>query len=151
MLRSPLLLLALTLCVPLAGAQVRSLTLTDLCTHADRVVVGGVAKMEPRWLGQKIVTDVTIVPTETLKGTGNLPFVLTIPGGTIGNVTLRASEAPTFAVGEQLIVFPKANTPGGVYGWYRGKYTVVDGSIRELVNTTFAQFRQQLVTIIENL
>lgn len=151
MQRIPLLLLGLGLFAPVAGAQVRNLTLTDLCTHADRVVVGGVSKMESRWQGQKIVTDVTIIPTENLKGEGNVPFIITIPGGTVGNVTLRASEAPTFAVGETVVVFPKAGAPGGVYGWYRGKFTVLNGTIRELVNTTFTTFRQQLVTIIENL
>ena len=143
--------LLLSLLAPITVAQVRQLSLTDLCKHADRVVIGGVTKMEARWVGQKIVTDVTIVPTETLKGAGNLPFIITVPGGTIGTVTLRASEAPTFSVGEQVVVFPKTGAPGGVYGWYRGKFTVVDGSIRELLDTTLAQFRSQLETIIESL
>lgn len=145
-------LLSLGLFVPASGAQVRSLTLTDLCTNANRVVVGGVNKVESRWQGTKIVTDVTIAPTENLKGQGTLPFVITIPGGTVGGVTLRASEAPVFAVGEQVVLFQKTGpSPCGVYGWYRGKYTVVNGNIRELVNTTYLQFKQQLEQIIEDL
>lgn len=144
--------LCLGLSVPAVGAQVRTLTLTDLCTHADRVVVGGVNKVASRWQGSKIVTDVTIAPTDNLKGTGSLPFVITVPGGTVGGVTLRASEAPVFTVGEQVLLFKKNGpSPCGVYGWYRGKYTVVNGHIRELVGTTYLQFKQQLEQIIENL
>ena len=145
-------LLSLGLFAPAGAAQVRSLTLTDLCTNADRVVVGGVNKVESRWQGSKIVTDVTIAPTENLKGQGNLPFVLTIPGGTVGGVSLRASEAPAFTVSEHVVLFVKTGpSPCGVYGWYRGKYTVVNGNVRELSNTTFEQFRSQLEQIIENL
>ena len=144
--------LCLGLSVPVVGAQVRTLTLTDLCTHADRVVVGGVNKVESRWKGSKIVTEVTIVPMENLKGEGTPPFVITVPGGTVGGVTLRASEAPVFAVGEQVLLFKKNGpSPCDVYGWYRGKYNVVNGRIRELVDTTYLQFKQQLEQIIENL
>ena len=135
-----------------AGAQVRPLTLHDLCSNATRVVTGGVNKLQPRWEGHKIVTDVTIVPVRNLKGSGAAPFVVTIPGGTMGGVTLRASEAPTFAVGEHVVLFLKPGAgPCGVYGWYRGKYTVVNDKIRELVDTSLETFTGQLEQIIENL
>ncbi|MAG58734.1 MAG: hypothetical protein CMJ83_20790 [Planctomycetes bacterium] len=151
MRRIAVLILISTL-VPIAGAQVRPLSNTDLCQRADRVVVGGVNKLESRWEGNKIVTDVTIMPTENLKGSGVGPFVVTIPGGTVGAVTLRASEAPRFTVGETVVLFLKpGSSPCDVYGWHKGKYTIVNGTVRELVNTSWAQFRQSLVDIIENL
>jgi hypothetical protein len=138
--------------LPGLRAQVIALTPTDLCSRATRVVVGGVQKLECRWQGQAIVTDVTIVPTENLKGTGSGAFMITVPGGTIGQITLRASEAPRFTVGEHVVLFIKqGSSPCDVYGWFRGKFTIVDGQIRELVNTSFTQFRDQLVGIIEHL
>jgi len=151
-MRSLTVLLCLGLAAPAVAGQVRNLSRIDLCKRADRVVVGGVTKLSSRWQGQEIVTDVTVVPSENLKGTGTSPFVVTIPGGTVGNVTLRVSEAPRFAVGETVLLFVKPNNgPCGVYGWFKGKYSVVNGRIRELANTTFAQFRQQLLDIIEKL
>ena len=149
-MRSFLCLAIIGLFVPVA-AQVRELTPQQLCRNADRVLTGGVNKLQPRWDGQKIVTDVTIVPVRNLKGDGATPFVITIPGGTMGGITLRASEAPRFAVGEQVVLFLKPGAgPCDVYGWYRGKYTVVDGKVRELVDTTVETFTAQLEQIIRN-
>jgi len=141
----------LGLSMPVA-AQVRALTPQQLCRNADRVLTGGVNKLQSRWEGQKIVTDVTIVPVRNLKGEGTSPFVITVPGGTMGGITLRASEAPRFSVGEHVVLFLKPGSgPCDVYGWYRGKYTVVDGKVRELVDTTLETFTAQLEQIISNL
>src|SRR5262249_47821687 len=53
-----------------ARGQVRPLSLRDLCSGAERIVIGGVEKLECRWQGSMIVTDVTIAPAENLKGAG---------------------------------------------------------------------------------
>ncbi len=127
-----------------APAQVRPLSLADLCDGAERVLIGGITKVESRWQGNLIVTDVTVVPAEALKGQGGAPFLLTIPGGTVGGVTLHVSEAPSFAEGEISVLFLKSGTPTGVYGWYRGKYSVVADQVRELPGTSLAAFRSQI-------
>ena len=55
-----------------------------------------------------------------------------VPGGTIGRITLRAGEAPRFRVGEDVLVFLRPRVSQcDVYGWFRGKYTIVNGRIRE--------------------
>ena len=100
--------LCIGLCVSAVGAQVRPLTLSNLCTQADRVVVGGVNKIESRWEGSKIVTDVTIAPTENLKGVGSVPFAITVPGGTVDGVTLRVSAAPVLL--SNIAAWPGATT-----------------------------------------
>lgn len=131
---------------PMAAAQVRPLTLTQLCDGSTRIVVGGVTKMTPRWEGNRIVTDVTVQTAEHLKGTGSQQAIVTIPGGTIGSVTLKVSEAPTFAVGELCVIFVRPTPACGVYGWFRGKYTVLPNQeIRELPNTTYTQFRADIL------
>jgi hypothetical protein len=139
-------LILILLVVAEAQAGVRQMSLRELCDGADRIVFGGVDKIESRWSGNLIVTDITIVPVENLKGAGTGPFAVTIPGGTVGTTTLHAGESPVFAVNEQVVVFLKfGNTPCGVYGWFRGKYTVVGDQIRELPSTSLAGFRQQIL------
>ena len=79
-----------------------------------------------------IVTDWTIDPQENLKGTGDSRFLVEVPGGTIGGITLRAGEAPRFRIGEDVLVFLRPQVSEcDVYGWFRGKYTIVNGQIRE--------------------
>ncbi len=143
-MRRALVLLAL---LSLSLGSVRLLSLADLCKGSTRIVVGGVTKMTSHWEGSLIVTDVTIVPNENLKGSGAAPFTVRIPGGTIGDVTLKAGEAPVFAVGEMVVLFLKtgSGSPCDVYGWFRGKYTVVGGQIRELKNTSLAQYRASIL------
>lgn len=151
-MRSVVWVLILTANSALAGAQVRQMSLEDLAQGAERIVVGGVQKVESRWQGSMIVTDVTLVPTEVLKGAAaTAPIVFTIPGGTMGGQTMKAGEAPTFVAQEMAVVFLKMNgTPCHVYGWFRGKSTIVGDRIRELPDTTYAQYRTQILSALNH-
>ena len=134
-------LLTLALAVPCLMGGVRPLALKDLCRNSTRVVRGLVSAEQVRWEGTTIVTDWTITPVENLKGTGVVPFTVKVPGGTIGGLTMRTSEAPRLAVGEDVVLFLKSGTARcDVYGWYQGKYTVVGNLVREKQGTTIEQF-----------
>ena len=69
--------------------------------------------------------------------------------GRVGETTLHVGEAPDFRVGETVVLFLKSGGPCGVYGWFRGKYTVVDDKIRERRSTSFAEFRALIQAEVE--
>ena len=134
-------LIALLLLLPCASAGVVPLTLSQLCSGASRIVRGQVVGESVHWQGGMIVTDWTIAPALNLKGSGSLPFQVTVPGGTIAGVTMHAGEAPRLKVGEDVILFLRPGVAEcDVYGWFRGKYTIVDGKIREKAGTTADAF-----------
>lgn len=141
---------ALLLLMTPASAGVRTMTLGELCDGAERIVFGGVDKIECRWSGQIIVTDITIVPIENLKGSGVGPFVVTIPGGTVGTIGLRVSEVPAFAPGEFVVVCLKSGTPCGVYGWHQGKFTIVNDQVAERPGTSWATLRSEILYEVEH-
>lgn len=138
-------IMGMMLLIPCARAGVRPLTLEDLCEGAVRVVRGEVTSHTVRWIDGRIVTDWRVSPSENLKGSGKEPFSVQVPGGTIGEVTMHAGEAPRLADGEEVILFLR---PGvsfcDVYGWFQGKYSVVDGKIRELPGTSVDEFLGQV-------
>jgi hypothetical protein len=101
-------------------------------TSAERIVEARVGALETRWQGELLVTDVALQPTKNLKGGNNDPFIVTIPGGTLGETTLHVSKAPKFAVGEDVVLFLRQHNWCPVLGWERGKLTVVDGRVAEL-------------------
>ena len=130
-------------------AGVRPLTLAELCASSTRIVVGNVTAVQCRWQGTIIVTDITVAPIENLKGAGTDPVTFTIPGGTLGGATLRVSETPKFAMGEQVVVFLRPGVaPCDVFGWHQGKFTLEQGNVREVPGLSWETFRGQILTAL---
>jgi hypothetical protein len=76
-----------------------------LVQRADLVIHGLVARKEPRWIGRVIYTQYELVVRETLKGTVRQSVVVSVPGGTLGNVQLRVPGAPDLQAGDQVVFF----------------------------------------------
>lgn len=77
---------------------------------ADRVVLGRVADVQSRFdvneFGdQLIVSDVTVHVEETLKGLRSASLILTIEGGTVGDLALTVSDMPRLRVADRAIFF----------------------------------------------
>jgi hypothetical protein len=103
------------------------LTLQDLADRSTLVVRGTVLKVQARWdHGQRIVTDVDVQVTETLKG-GAAPRVrVTQPGGAVGNIGQAVEGVATFREGEDVVVFLRLQDPEHfrVVGMSQGKFHV---------------------------
>ncbi len=82
-MKRPRVLLCLALFIPCALGGVRPITLTELCLNSTRIVRGSVVAEQVRWEGSMIVTDWLIEPQENLKGTGNTPVLVKVPGGSL--------------------------------------------------------------------
>ncbi len=110
-----------------AAALTENVDLATLTARADQIVTGEVVRTECFAIEDgRIYTRATVLITEHLKGEKSVEVEVTIPGGTVGDQTMRMSEAPSFSEGESVILFLK-NSGNRLAGWFQGKYVVVDG------------------------
>ena len=97
-----------------------------------------------RHTGDTIVfTDYVLLVSETLKGDNNGRVILRLPGGTVKDgkekLTVIASDAPGFVIGEKVLVFLSKSTDGffdlpdehyTIDGWFQGKYQIINSEAK---------------------
>ena len=94
---------------------------TDLATRlcgASRTVVGSVARLEPRMVrtsrgDELIVTRTWFRVEEALKGRADTYLAVDVEGGTLGDISMRASDITPFVIGERAIVMVEPTAEGG--------------------------------------
>ena len=118
----------LLLCLSASATTMLSLGLPELARSADTVVQGTVRRVESRWSGdgRRIVTDVEIQVSETLKGQPGNTVLVTQSGGRVGDVGQKVSGEASFAQGEEVVVFLERRGAQAfrVLGMSQGKYQV---------------------------
>lgn len=123
-----ILIAALLLGLPAAATTMLKMDLTGLAQTADTVVHGTVRRMESRWSGdhRRIVTDVEIEVTETLKGQASGTVLLIQPGGRMGDIGQIVHGLASFTPGEEVVVFLERHGTQAfqVTGMAQGKYQV---------------------------
>jgi len=92
-------------------------TVAALARGAGRVVVARVLDIQSRFgtnqFGdQLILSNLVLEVTETLKGPASAIVNLTVEGGTVGDLTLKVSDLPTFKPGDRGMFFLDPD-PGG--------------------------------------
>jgi hypothetical protein len=126
----------------------RDLTLQDLTTGADWIVVGKVESMDSRWneAHDYIYTYVTLSVTDYWKNPLNQTMLtIQVPGGAVGDITQQVTDTPYFHIGETVVLF-LFNQDGQkwVYGWEKGKFTVEHGQVIEQ-GIPIDTFKQQVI------
>lgn len=125
---SALLAVALLIGLPAAATTMLRIDLPELAQTADTVVHGTVRRMESRWSGDRsrIVTDVEIQVTETLKGQAGSTVLVVQPGGRVGDIGQIVHGLASFAEGEEVVVFleRRGTSAFRVTGMAQGKYQV---------------------------
>jgi hypothetical protein len=130
-----------------SAVSVRPLSIQELTAGSEDVVFGRVEKLESYWRDQKIETTVTLAPYETWKGAPRQRVLVRVPGGTVGGITMRCSEAATFRKNDDVVCFLKTRDQmKEVFGWFRGQYTVVNDKVREMPNMSLANLRASVQT-----
>ena len=114
-----------------AGASVPPMTISEMTDASDTIVHGEVLSLVPHWdeAGGMIYTTVTVAPIGYMKGEpggGEIEFEM--PGGVVGDIGLAVCDVPEFEVGEEVILFLRAEY-FQVVGWRQGKLDVVDGIV----------------------
>ena len=112
------------------ASTVVPMTVETLADHAGQVIVGEVSSVRSYWADdqRRIESEVTFGQVEYLKGA--LPdatdeFTLTVPGGTVGEMSMSVCCAPEFKVDEKWLLFllPSYKT-FPVVGLYQGSFLI---------------------------
>jgi hypothetical protein len=136
MIRKPLWTgICLLLIAGMTNALVIKMDTPELTEKAKQIVIGHVVNMQSEWTQDraKIFTYVTVQVEEYVKGTGNLEVTVKIPGGSVGDITLRVSDIPEFTVGEKVLLFltDEYTDYCDLMGLFQGKYTIVENRVLE--------------------
>jgi hypothetical protein len=123
------LLAALLLFGPPASATTMlRLDVPELSQNSDTVVHGTVRRVESRWSGdrRRILTDVEIEVTESLKGQPGSTVLVIQPGGKMGDIGQMVHGTASFVPGEEVVVFleRKGASAFQLSGMSQGKYQV---------------------------
>jgi len=109
-------------------AQVIKMSAKDLTERSTAVLYGKCSKVKSEWNDKKdiILTQVTVVPEEYIKGNMGSEAVITVPGGRVGDILYEVSEMPFFVEGEEVVVFIRTNNAGKnlITGGYQGKMKI---------------------------
>ena len=121
--------LAVILMAPLAGAsQVLHQTLRDLTLGSSDIVVGEVEGARARWddSHRKIVTEITVRVSESLKGAPAERLTLTQLGGDLDGFRYSVPGSPMFRPGEEALLFVWRDAKGRaqVNGLAQGKFDI---------------------------
>jgi len=137
-----LMLLALAFSVNAA------MTTKELTEKADAIIIGNVLEQKAQWNAEKnnIFTTVTVNVNEYLKGEAKSKRqTLVIPGGQVGEIGLKVTEAPNFTVGERALLFLSRgqNNDMSIVGLKYGKFSIDGNKVLENGKSIFA-FKKEI-------
>ncbi|MBI5594350.1 MAG: matrixin family metalloprotease [Deltaproteobacteria bacterium] len=142
-----------------AGALTLKMSLEELASGADFIIVGKVLHQESHWNRDKtaIYTKVVISTEEHLKGRAKSDDItIAVPGGKIGDTTVEVTDVPDFSVGEKVVIFVRPLTDKQVaddglvtagddapwfriHGGFQGKFSVLEDKIGNLPLVKFKE------------
>lgn len=115
-----------------AATTLVKLSFSELAARADRVVIGTVTALEgTRDESQRFIhTNVTIAVESYVRGAGPSEIVVRTPGGQLDGQAVVAHGAPSFTLGEKVLLFLTRWEDGAikVAGYVQGKSTVMTGA-----------------------
>jgi hypothetical protein len=101
------------LAVPSSASVGEALTLDELVTRADEIVLARAVAAESRYEDGQIVTEVELERLETVRGRRDEPRLrLVSPGGVVGDLGMRVEGAPRVAVGATVMLFARGTARG---------------------------------------
>jgi hypothetical protein len=121
---------ALLLSTAVAGAsQVIQLDTRGLTRESSDIVIGRVGDQHAHWNAAHtmIVTDVTIVVDQALKGGPGTSLTLTQIGGEVDGMRYSVDGSPHFTAGEEVLIFAWRDASGRpqVDGLGQGKFEIL--------------------------
>lgn len=130
-MRRLLFALLVPLClVPLHGATLVQLSLTEMIANSTAIVRGKVQSSYAASSGPLIWTHYQVQITEQLKGTGTATVDVAVFGGVANGIVQNYSGAPQFQPGEEYVFFLYHNQSGRnlILGFTQGLFAVASDS-----------------------
>lgn len=101
---------------------------TEVVAGSQIIVHGRVSDVRAEWVDgrRRIESVVTLEPASFLRGTPTSTVTLRVPGGQIGRLKSVTVGAPAFQVGEEVVLFLRAQGPAvpQVFGMHQGVFRV---------------------------
>jgi hypothetical protein len=110
------------------ASVLRAVSLRQLVTDADQIVLAKVISVQAGWDGahRKILSTIEIEAEQIWKGdlgtAGRLSIVQ--PGGTVGDIEMAVEGMPRFTPGEEALLFLRGGLRPQVLGLAQGKRTL---------------------------
>ncbi len=141
-MRTSALLALLLVASPALGAQAIALSVEGLARSSDAVVRGQVRRITTTLSqdGRRVFTLVDVDVSAAWRGGDRKAVRVIVPGGVAGQIGQRVEGAPSFAEGEEVVVFLHRAEAGGwrVAGLAQGKFSVAGPSAApDLTHTRF--------------
>src|SRR6185503_18163942 len=118
----------LAFAMPAIATTIVPMDTRALVTRSHDIVIGEVTSVRSRWneTHTRIVTDVTVRVSETLKGGAANELVLTQMGGEIDGMRYTVEGGPRFTPGEETLLFAWRDAAGRpqVSGLSQGKFEI---------------------------
>lgn len=116
----------LLVAAPALAATFVATSVEEVARTSDAVVRGRVVRRESRATADaRIVTEAEIAVESAWKGAPGKTVRVVVPGGSLGTIAMRVDAAPTFADGEEVVLFlVREGRAWRVNGWALGKYRV---------------------------
>lgn len=107
------LIVLLCLVQPLAATVLLPADFKDVVAGSQIIVHGRVVDVRAEWTADRsqIETVVTIAPVLFYRGSSTEWVTFRVPGGSVGRYRQVTVGAPTFATGDEAVLFLKANGP----------------------------------------
>jgi hypothetical protein len=129
MRRIALLVLLLFVTIPLHATVLLPIEFRELVTTAPVIVHGHVVDVRSEWLDGRraVATFVTVEAAEYLKGNLGDHVTFKVPGGQLGRYRTVLVGAPSFQVGDEVVLFLKTDGPSFpfIIGLSQGVFRVV--------------------------
>lgn len=128
---------------------VEKLTVEELTDRADSILIGRVTDIACYHEGEgNIYTQVTLSVEQTIKGEVKETVNVRVPGGELNGQTLWVEDAPSFQMGERVVVFlEEREGTFTVVGGFQGKFTIDDNNMVS-GNTPLTEFIDQIRDIL---
>lgn len=132
-MRRLLALLLLVAAAPAAATTLVEISVEEAARSAEAVVRGRVTSSVGRVTrdGRRVVTEVEIAVDSAWKGATDATVRVVVPGGSTATLAMRVDSAPTFELGEEVVVFlGRRGSAWSVMGLALGKYRVEGADAR---------------------
>ncbi len=123
--------------------MVRTLSITELVTRADTIVLADVSAVRTRLdAASQPMTDVYLDVVHTMVGRLTDRITVSVPGGRVGKRVLHVTGTPSFGQGERVIVFldPSSRVVGG----FQGRLGVHENRVFD-TGETLARFQERVL------